>query len=143
MRIRNVSLFVLVAIAVLVVGLSGCERMTSVIPPGETEPVDIIDVTIGIAVARTGDNAEPYGHPMFNGLELAQEEQRLQGNNIKFFVYDNKSTVEGAKEAVQFLVNQGVPAIVGVGISTHLKEAFRLHKRLVLLHSVRFLLLLA
>ncbi|MYI94383.1 ABC transporter substrate-binding protein, partial [Candidatus Poribacteria bacterium] len=34
------------------------------------------------------------------------------------------STVEGAKEAVQFLVNQGVPAIVGVGISTHLKEAF-------------------
>ena len=124
MRIRNVSLFVLVAIAVLVVGLSGCERMTSVIPPGETEPVDIIDVTIGIAVARTGDNAEPYGHPMFNGLELAQEEQRLQGNNIKFFVYDNKSTVEGAKEAVQFLVNQGVPAIVGVGISTHLKEAF-------------------
>ncbi|MYB65226.1 ABC transporter substrate-binding protein [Candidatus Poribacteria bacterium] len=124
MRIRNVSLFALVAIAFLVVGLSGCERMTSVIPPGETEPVDIIEVTIGIALARTGDNAEPYGEPMYRGLELAREEQRLHGVNFKFFVYDNKSTVEGAKEAVQFLVNQGVPAIVGVGISTHLKEAF-------------------
>ena len=124
MRIRNVSLFALVAIAFLVVGISGCERMTSVIPPGETEPVDIIDVTIGIAVARTGDNAEPYGEPMFRGLELAREEQRMHGVNFKFFVYDNKSTVDGAKEAVQFLVDQGVPAIVGVGISTHLREAF-------------------
>lgn len=124
MSIRNVSLFALMAIAFLIVGLSGCEKMTSVIPPGETEPVDIIEVTIGVAVARTGDNAEPYGEPMYRGLELAREEQKLQGINFKFFVYDNKSTVEGAKEAVQYLVNQGVPAIVGVGISTHLKEAF-------------------
>lgn len=124
MRIRNVSLFALVAIAFLVVGLSGCERMTSVIPPGATEPVNIIDVTIGVALARTGDNAEPYGDPMFRGLELAQEEQRMYGVNFKFFVYDNKSTVDGAKEAVQALVDQGVPAIVGVGISTHLREAF-------------------
>ncbi len=124
MRIRNVSLFALVAIAFLVVGISGCERMTSVIPPGETDPVDIIDVTVGIAVARTGINAEPYGEPMFRGLELAREEQKLHGVNFKFFVYDNKSTVDGAKEAVQFLVDQGVPAIVGVGISTHLREAF-------------------
>ncbi len=124
MRIRNVSLFALMAIAFLIVGLSGCEKMTSVIPPGETEPVDIIDVTIGIALARTGDNAEPYGDPMYRGLELAREEQRLHGVNFKFFVMDNKSTVEGAKDAVQFLVNQGVPAIIGVGISTHLKEAF-------------------
>ena len=124
MSIRNVSLFALMAIAFLIVGLSGCEKMTSVIPPGETDPVDIIEVTIGVAVARTGDNAEPYGDPMYRGLELAREEQKLHGVNFKFFVMDNKSTVEGAKDAVQFLVNQGVPAIVGVGISTHLKEAF-------------------
>ena len=124
MRIRNVSLFALMAIAFLIVGLSGCEKVTSVIPPGETDPVDIIEVTIGVAVARTGVNAEPYGEPMYRGLELAREEQKLQGVNFKFFVYDNKSTLEGAKEAVQFLVNQDVSAIVGVGISTHLKEAF-------------------
>ncbi len=124
MSLRNVSLFALMAIAFLIVGLSGCEKMTSVIPPGETDPVDIIDVTIGVAVARTGDNAEPYGDPMYRGLELAREEQKLHGVNFKFSVYDNKSTVEGAKEAVQYLVNQDVSAIVGVGISTHLKEAF-------------------
>lgn len=124
MRIRNVSLFALMAIAFLIVGLSGCEKVTSVIPPGETDPVDIIEVTIGVAVARTGVNAEPYGEPMYRGLELAREEQKLQGVNFKFFVYDNKSTLEGAKDAVQFLVNQDISAIVGVGISTHLKEAF-------------------
>ena len=38
---------------------------------------------------------------------------------------DRKScTVEGGVAAVQQLVDQGVPAIVGIGISTHLKEAF-------------------
>ncbi len=112
------------AIAFLVVGLLGCKNVTSVIPPGEIEPVDIIDVTIGIAVARTGVYAEPYGEPMFRGLELARKEQKLQGVNFKFFVMDNESTLEGAKNAVAFLVNQGVPAIVGIGISTHLREAF-------------------
>ena len=124
MRIRNFTLIALMAITFLVVGLSGCERMMSVIPPGETETVDIIDVTIGVAVARTGEYAAPYGEPMFRGLELAREVQQLHGVNFKFFVYDNESTSDGAVEAVQFLVDQGVPAIVGVGISTHLREAF-------------------
>ena len=37
---------------------------------------------------------------------------------------DALSTVEGAKAAVQQLVDEGVPAIIGIGISTHLKQAF-------------------
>ena len=82
-------------------------------------------ITIGVALGLTGANAEPYGIPMQRGLELAQEEiNMLGGPSINFSTVDALSTVEGAKAAVQQLVNEGVPAIVGIGISTHLKEAF-------------------
>ena len=121
MRIRSVSILALVAIFVLVVGLSGCERMTG---PYPTDMDRSKDVTIGIAVAETGENAEPYGLPMLRGLKLAQEHLNTQGTNIQFVREDNMSTLAGAKAAVQSLVDQGVPAIIGVGISTHLKEAF-------------------
>ena len=82
-------------------------------------------ITIGVALGLTGGNAEPYGIPMQNGLELAREElNMLDGVNITFATEDALSTVEGAKAAVQTLVDQGVPAIVGIGISTHLEQAF-------------------
>ncbi len=123
MRIRNFPLFALVAIAVLIVGLSGCEKMMSM-TPDKSGTGDGITITIGIAVAETGDNAEPYGLPMLRGLELAQEQLNMQGANIQFTRVDNMSTLEGSKAAIQSLVDQGVPAIIGVGISTQLKEAF-------------------
>ncbi len=121
MRIRNVSLFALMAIAFLIVGLSGCEKMM-MMTPDDTGTSD--GITIGIALAETGDNAVPYGLPMLRGLELAQEQLNMQGANIQFSRVDNMSTLEGAKTAIQSLVDQGVPAIIGVGISTHLREAF-------------------
>ena len=58
-------------------------------------------------------------------FELARDEiNMLSDANITFVPMDTQSTVEGAVTAVQGLVDQGVPAIVGVGISTQLKEAF-------------------
>lgn len=81
-------------------------------------------ITIGVTVAETGENAEPYGLPMKRGLELAKEELNMAGANIEFAYMDNMSTLDGAKAAVQVLVDKGVPAIIGVGVSTHLKEAF-------------------
>jgi branched-chain amino acid transport system substrate-binding protein len=64
---------------------------------------------------------------MQEGLELAREEINMTlppGMSITFSTVDALSTVEGAKAAVQTLVDQGVPAIVGIGISTHLEQAF-------------------
>ena len=125
MSIRRFSTFaVVLAIAILVVGLSGCEKITTMMPDDGMDQMPGAGITIGIAVAETGDNAEPYGLPMLRGLQLAQEQLNMQGANIQFSRVDNMSTVEGAKAAVQSLVDQGVPAIIGVGISTHLKEAF-------------------
>ena len=136
MNIRRIVTFtfVLAAIAAIGIGISGCERIQTIIPDPETPPMEdemppmtTEGITIGVAVALTGDNAEPYGIPMQKGLELAREEINMMlppGMSITFSTKDALSTVEGAKAAVQELVNQGVPAIVGVGISTHLEQAF-------------------
>lgn len=120
MTFRRFSMLVCVlAVLTLVVGLTGCEKAMEMMPDDQMP-----GITIGIAVAETGENAEPYGIPMLRGLELAQEELNMMGANIMFVRKDNMSTVEGSKAAVQALVDQGVPAIIGVGISTQLKEAF-------------------
>lgn len=122
--------FVFAAIAAMAVGLSSCERAPSMVPDAEIMPdaeMPSIEIPIGVAVALTGANAEPYGIPMQEGLELAREEINMTlppGMSITFSTVDALSTVEGAKAAVQTLVDQGVPAIVGIGISTHLEQAF-------------------
>ena len=126
MNVRRIVTFAFVfAIVALVIGLSGCERVAKMVPDAETPPMPSEGITVGVAVALTGEYADPYGIPMQRGLELAREEiNMLSDANITFVTEDALSTVEGAKAAVQTLVDQGVPAIVGIGISTHLKEAF-------------------
>ncbi len=132
MNIRRIITFTfaLAAMTALIVGLSSCERMPAMMPDAETPPMEETPtmaegITIGVAVALTGGNAEPYGIPMQQGLELAREKlNMLDGVNITFVTEDAKSTVDGAKDAVQALVDAEVPAIIGVGISTHLEQAF-------------------
>ena len=123
---RTVTFAAVFAIVALIVGLSGCEKIAPMVPD-KTEMPAMPDegIPIGVAVAQTGPFAEPYGLPMQRGLELARAEiNMLSDPNITFVAVDTQSTVEGAVAAVQQLVDQGVPAIVGVGISTQLKEAF-------------------
>ena len=128
MNVRKVATFALVfAVVALIVGLSGCEKIAPMVPDDTTAMPEMMDaeIPIGLAVALTGPFAEPYGLPMQRGFELAREEiNMLTDANLMFVPADTHSTVEGAVAAVQGLVDQGVPAIVGVGISTQLKEAF-------------------
>ena len=125
MKLKGITTFVYVLTIVgLVVGLSSCERITSIVSDDEMPAMTDMEITIGVAVALTGEYAEPYGLPMQRGFELAREEINALGMNITFVTVDAQSTVEGGVAAVQQLVDQGVPAIVGIGISTHLKEAF-------------------
>ena len=124
MNTRRFAKFAFVlAIVALAVGLSGCEKMKTMMPDDMTQMTGG-EVSIGIAVALTGEHAEPYGLPMQRGLDLAREEINMLGANITFVPADALSTVEGGKAAVQQLVDQGVSAIIGIGISTHLKEVF-------------------
>ena len=124
MNIRKIAIFAFIfAIAALAIGLSGCERIAKIVPDAEMPQMPDGEITIGVAVALTGEYAEPYGLPMQRGLELAREEiNMLTGANLTFVTVDAQSTAEGGVAAVQGLVAQNVPAIIGIGISGHLEE---------------------
>ncbi len=128
MNIRRIIAFTFaLAVVAWVVGLSGCEKIAPMVPDDKTTMPEMMDaeIPIGVALALTGPFAEPYGLPMQRGLELARDEiNMLSDANITFVTVDAQSTIEGGKAAVQQLVDAGVPAIIGIGISTHLKEAF-------------------
>ena len=116
---RIITCLCVFAIAALTVGLFNCKT-------SDNKGNQIIngDVSIGVVVALTGQHAEAYGFAMQRGFELAREEINNRGDvKITFTTVDDQSTPEGAKEAVQRLVDQDVSAIVGLAISTHLKEA--------------------
>ena len=111
MNVRRIITFAFVfAIVGLAMGLSGCERIAKIVPDAEMPPMMDGEIPIGVAVALTGEYAEPYGIPMQRGLELAREEiNMLGGPSLTFVSVDAQSTVEG-----------------GVRI---LNRLFRLHKR--------------
>ena len=114
---RIITCLCVLAIAALAVGLFNCKTSDN----KENQIVNG-DVPIGVVVALTGQHAEAYGFAMQRGFELAREEINNRGDvQLTFTTVDDQSTPEGAKEAVQHLVDQGVSAIVGLAISTHLK----------------------
>ena len=83
------------------------------------------EIPIGLLTSLTGIHTEAYGIPMQRGFELAREEINMHSAaNFTFITVDDQSTVEGAKAAVQQLVDQGVPAMVGFAISSMLKPSF-------------------
>ena len=121
---RVITSTFLFTILTLTVGLFGCDKVISVVSDDEMPRIVSEEIPIGVVVALTGHHAEPYGFPMQRGFELAREEINNLGDiNLTFITVDDMSTPDGAKAAVQHLVDQGVPAIVGLAISTHLKEA--------------------
>ena len=117
MKLRNV-----LSIVALCVVFFNCARSVPITP--DDEAAQLINVPIGVVVALTGKHAEAYGFAMQRGFEMAREEINSQGDvNLTFITVDDQSTPSGAKKSVQQLVDQGVPAIVGLAISTHLKAA--------------------
>ncbi len=103
---------------------------SSVLPSDIPEPEGLSgEISFGVALPLTGpDNI--YGLPARDGFELAREEinGRLQLSgieaSIQFIVEDSRGTPEGGMEAFGKLVHQGVPVILGPGISTVATEAF-------------------
>ena len=127
MNVKRIITFAFVfAIIALVVGISSCERIARVVPDAEVPEMMDGEISIGLVVSLTGENAETYGLPMKRGFELAQEEINALGigPGIMFVPADDQSSEEGAIAAVQQLVDQGVPAIVGIAISDYLEDAF-------------------
>ena len=128
MNIRRSTRFAYVlAIAVLIVGLSACDQLVSILSDDEMPQMEGGEIPIGVVVALTGQYADPYGLPMQRGFEMARDEinsVQLTDARLTFITIDDRSTTEGVVEAVRELVDRDVSAITGVAISTQLKEAF-------------------
>ena len=128
-RIAKVTLFCL--IAALIGGLFGCEQVFNILTGGDMsdpspDPVVVVKerevVHVGLVLPLTGTAAGPYGLSMERGYLLARNEiNRLQysGARINLITIDDMSTAEGQVDAFNRLVEMEVPAIVGIGISTH------------------------
>ena len=129
MNISNISristaAFVLTFI-VLTLWLSGCDQRRPMLSDVE-RPTQAVSLPIGVVVSETGIWADLYELPMQRGFALALEEinaASLLDVPLSFVTIDDESTLAGSTQAVQELVDQGVPAIVGLGISTHFIEA--------------------
>ena len=125
-----------VCLLIFVSFISGCDspitdpvKITVTVDPVVSGEVEVSDVNVGVVVSLTGRYADPYGLPMYRGFELARKHINASAElanraGISFITADDRSTVPGAQSAVQSLVDQGVDAIVGIAISTQLKEAF-------------------
>ncbi len=131
MNLRKMATLAFVGLlSALTILFSGCQRMAPVVRDTQTMPVMAEDIPIGIAISLTGPFAEPYGLPMQRGLELARQEINMRSDtHLTFITVDAESTPAGSVAAVDHLVDQGVPAIVGIGISTHLEQAFPIAQR--------------
>ena len=119
MNIRRITRYLLVlTIAALIVCFSACDSEMA---------EDLNDeISVGVVLSITGRLASTS--TVANGLELALEEinnAKDGERNIKFIREDDKSTVEGAIEAYNKLIQQDeVPVILGPATSTQVQAVF-------------------
>ena len=111
---KIISFALVFAIAALVVGTNGCERIGQVIQP-VTQSEDLSgEISIGVVLPQTGDLGPgefgPGALVMENGFNMALEEinaSRMLGDtSLKFIIEDDMSTIEGAVEAFNKLIHQ-------------------------------------
>ena len=130
MNIRKIiTLTFLPIIAVLIVGLSSCDRVSEIIQPTApqmTEPSE--EMAIGVVLPLTGRLANSFGIPIQRGFELALSEinnAHSSGVKLKFIVENEQSTTEGAVAAFNKLIHQeGVSVILGPATSSQAEQAF-------------------
>ena len=126
MNIKTIATFTFVlAIVLLIVGLSACDQIGQLLVPATPQ---MEEITIGVVLPVTGRLASTFGVPIGTGFELALEEinnSQPGGRSIKFIIKDEQSTIEGAVEAYNKLIHQdGVSVILGPATSSAAKAAF-------------------
>lgn len=134
MYIRTFATFTLaLTMIACVVGLSGCERITPMVPDDKMPQMADQEISIGVVLPQTGylgpGEFGPGALVMENSFNLALEEinasQLLGDVTLKFIVEDDQSTVEGAVTAFNKLIHQDkVPVILGVWTSHVARSVF-------------------
>jgi branched-chain amino acid transport system substrate-binding protein len=112
----------------MIVGLSACDQLVSILTSGDMLEPPEAGVTVGVVLPLSGQYAPLYGHPMLNGFELARNEINSSdpgAPGIAFITADDMASVDGAKAAFKKLIEQdSVPVILGPGFSSQAKETF-------------------
>jgi branched-chain amino acid transport system substrate-binding protein len=122
------------AVAVLIVGLSACDELVSILSDDEMPQMESLsgEISIGVVLPQTGvlgpGEYGPGALVMENGFNMALEEinnAQLDDATLKFIIEDDRSTTEGAIEALNKLIHQDkVPAILGVWTSHVAQSVF-------------------
>ena len=130
MNIRKIITFTLLSVIIaLIAGLSACDRVSQITQPTTppmTEPSE--EFAIGVVLPLTGRLTDSFGTATRQGFELALNEinsAQSNGAKFKFIIKDGQSTVEGAIETFNELIDQeGVSVILGPSTSSQTEMAF-------------------
>ena len=131
------SFMLIVAIAILIIGFSACERISQIVQPTTPEIEDKSgEISIGVALPLTGHLASA-GELMKQGFDLALSEinnpqfvgaipeSRPSNTQFKFIIQDDTSTPAGAVDAFNKLIHEdGVSVILGPASSSATEAAF-------------------
>ena len=127
MNISRVTKFAFVlTIVALIVGVSACDQIGQLLVPAPSDTEDVIEIPIGLVYPATGRLAD-FALPIQRGFELALGEvnnPQLGDVRFKFIDVDDQSTIEGAVEAYNKLIQAGVPVIFGPTTSGQAEAAF-------------------
>ena len=129
MNTKKIITFTFLSVViVLIAGFSACDRVSQIVQPTThqmAEPSE--EISIGVVLPLTGRLADSSGRPVQQGFELALDEindAQPDGTKFKFIVKDDQSTVEGAVEAFNTLIQEGVSIILGPVTSTQTEIVF-------------------
>ena len=127
-HIKLKSFAFIVAIAVLIIGFSACDRVSKIVQPTTPDVEDKSqEISIGVVLPLTGHLASA-GELMKQGFQLALDENnssQLSDTRLKFIIQDDTSTPEGAVSAFNKLIHQeDVTVILGPASSTATQAAF-------------------
>ena len=128
MNISRATKFAFVlTIVVLIAGLSACDQIGQLLVPAPPDMEDVsVEIPIGLVYPVTG-RLDAFALPIQRGFELALEEvnhSQFSDAKLKFIIEDDQSTVEGAVEAYNKLIQAGVPVIFGPTTSGQAEAAF-------------------
>ena len=128
MNISRITKFAFVlTIITLIVGVSACDQIGQLLVPAPPDREDVsVEIPIGLVYPATGRLAD-FALPIQRGFELALEEvnnSQLGDVRFKFIDVDDQSTIEGAVEAYNTLIQAGVPVIFGPTTSGQAEAAF-------------------
>ena len=112
----------------LIAGLCGCDQFISLLSTDTEEDIfrTPIEFDIGLSLHLTGATTASTGLAMQRGFNLARDEINEMNSpvRINFIVEDDGGTAEGAVAAVERLAKAGVTAVLGMALSSQVRQAF-------------------